>query len=121
MPNFFWQYFWFCFHESTAKKMGICMGANRTNRGTVDTVDNLTFFPIQMMDNSLRVFFVCCMYNRQTLDRQTLDTTNPGQNRTGGMHILHTWHCKLRFCVHNLADFSIVLLIYSTSLLNVHS
>jgi hypothetical protein len=51
--------------------------------------------------------------DRQTLDRQTLDTTNPGhnkpwtgqtldttnpgQNRTGGMH---TWQCKLRFCVH---------------------
>jgi hypothetical protein len=33
---------------------------------------------------------------------QTLDTTNPGQNRTGGMH---TWQCKLRFCVHNFADF----------------
>jgi hypothetical protein len=50
--------------------------------------------------------------------RQTLDTTNPGQNRTGGMH---TWQCKLRFSVHNFTDFSLVLNTDSTPLLNVPS
>jgi hypothetical protein len=45
---------------------------------------------------------------------QTLDRTNPGHDKPWTEYNrghAHTWQCKLRFCVHNFADFSLVLLI----------
>jgi hypothetical protein len=53
---------------------------------------------------------------RQPWTRQTLDMTNPGQNKTGGTLGKEHWDfLKQWISVNNFADFSWVLLTYSTT------